>query len=93
MSLIRAIVNDRDTRREARAALLAVVPHEDNNDFRKASTMVLVIVWGGLTVAISTGHAMPTEGYGLLTVFVWSRYGKLQEKQARDLGDADNKQG
>lgn len=85
MTLIRVLKNNRALRREAYATLYTLVPHDANNDDRKTVTLLLVGSWLSLTAAIMLGVAVPTEGYGLLSVIVWTRFGKIQEQEAQRL--------
>lgn len=75
----------RTLRAELKAAGYAFIPHANNDNTRKLVTLGLVATWIILTVGISFEYAVPTEAYALLSAFVWSRFGKIQEQEAQNL--------
>ncbi len=77
----------RDHATELRALKLAILPHENNSDSRKAVTLMLAGSWCVITIGISFGWAVPSEMYGLLSAFVGAWISRMQEREATRIED------
>ena len=87
---MRSVLPVRDRHTELQALKLALTPHEQNNDVRKAITIMLVASWCIVFIGIAYGAAVPTEMFGLLSAFVGAWVSKMQEQEAQRLSDEKN---
>lgn len=82
--------SNRPLRTQAKAAYYTAIPHSQNSAVRKTATIVLVLTWAVITILVTTGDAVPTEAYAVLTAWVWRRWGMIEEQEAQRLADSED---
>ncbi len=82
---------NRPIRTEAKGFAYTITPHTENSNQRKAVTIILVVLWGAMTLGSQAGFNPPETAYGTLTAFVFWRIGKIQEQEAERVDSEDSK--
>lgn len=71
--------------RELRALVRTVTFHEDNNNAVKGFLLLLLVVWGTITIGIAFGVAESTPIHTMLTALVWALVGRVWGGEAKDV--------
>lgn len=60
-------------------------PHYENNDFRKLTLLILLLVWSAATLGVQTTGEFGTVPYIALTAFVWTLVGKQWDVEVKGI--------